>query len=543
MAIALGALGVLIGTTVLFDTWYEASRFQGSPEAEQAQRGLEAPQPIWIAPDEPITIATQRPVARPPLDLRAADRADDTSPPVVATTVTPPEQRPQLELAGASFRFLDPPEPGARARLEVDVHNLSDTPSGPFQVTVPLKWLAGYKIDRMNPAPSMSREVAAERQLTFDTELPPGESEVVEVVLVAVDEVLDAPALRVLDGEGREVGRAQPRTEAPHPRPGPVWSVALPRLNIRAGVVPVDWEPPLFVVGQLRTSSKVSEGNAVLIGHLVGSLGNVFQHLDRVTIGDEVIATSRGEEYRFVVSQKELLPADDATPTQPTDSPRLTLMTCAGAWNPLTRDYAERLWVIAEPPELAAVTIASGAPAPRAQPTATPVMPTPAAARTPLPVSPPGGLGNTDTDVAAAFGAPIGEATGGLAVYHTRGLEYRAAYADAPDGSGRRALLVARVAAPGVALSLDEAVKLARPLLPRDAVARRGGPEGNARFVVERFTSASLAAVLPAEWFDDRHAEAGEFLVVYPRQPDGSITDIVVGIGIDAEGLLRPLAR
>jgi LPXTG-site transpeptidase (sortase) family protein len=323
-----------------------------------------------------------------------------------------------------------------------------------------------------------------------------------------------------------------------------VWSVTVPKLNIRSGVVQVDWEPPMFVVGQLKKSAHVAEGNSVLVGHLVGSLGNVFQHLDRVNIGDEVIATSRGEEYRFVVSQKEVLPANDTSPMDETDTPRLTLMTCTGVWNPVARDYSERLWVIAEPPELAAQTIAERRNAPRATPT-----PSPAPAETPtprptpgppVPVSPPGGLGNTDADLAKAYGGPVGEATGGLAVYHMWGSEYRAAFGDPGDGSPRRALMVARVPAAGESFSLDEAKKLARDLLPKDAQARGRGPEGNPNFVVERFRSRVLATAVPGQWFEDRQSSPGDFLVVYARQGDGRVTDVVVGIGDDAEGLLRP---
>jgi LPXTG-site transpeptidase (sortase) family protein len=325
-----------------------------------------------------------------------------------------------------------------------------------------------------------------------------------------------------------------------------VWSVSLPRLNIRSGVVPVDWEPPLFVVGQLRDTPHVTEGNSVLVGHLVGSLGNVFQHLDRVNIGDEVIATSRGEQYRFVVSQKETLPAGDTTPVDNTDTSRLTLMTCAGTWNPLARDYSERLWIIAEPPDLAAQTIASGAAAPHASPTPTPPpppTPTPAPPRPLTQVSGPGGLGNTDADLAKTYGGPVGEATGGLVVYRGNGQEYRAAYADVDDPPARRAVMVARVAAAGASLSLDEARKAAKALLPSDAKPRGGGPEGNQRFVVERFTSEALATAIPPQGYAEGQADPGDFLVVYARQPNGRITDVVVGIGDDAEGLLRPFSR
>jgi LPXTG-site transpeptidase (sortase) family protein len=112
----------------------------------------------------------------------------------------------------------------------------------------------------------------------------------------------------------------------------------------------VDWEPPLFVVGQLRASAYVTQGNSVLVGHVRGTYGyTVFDHLDQLVPGDKVVASSRGETYDFVVSQIQVLPEDDTSPTESTVAPRLTLMTCAGTWNPLTRDYSDRLWVIAEP--------------------------------------------------------------------------------------------------------------------------------------------------------------------------------------------------
>src|SRR6185503_4077035 len=150
------------------------------------------------------------------------------------------------------------------------------------------------------------------------------------------DEVIDAPVLRVLDGEGREVGQAQPPTEAPHASPGPVYSLDLPTLRLHTGVVQVDWEPPLFVVGQVRSSAHVTDGNSVLVGHVRGAAGyNVFDHLDKLALGDPVVANSRGETYDFVVTDIQVLPKEDTTPTRPTDAPRLTLMTCAGEFNPL----------------------------------------------------------------------------------------------------------------------------------------------------------------------------------------------------------------
>src|SRR5262249_2851091 len=155
---------------------------------------------------------------------------------------------------------------------------------------------------------------------------------------------------------------------------------------------------------------------------------------------DSVVAQSRGEDYDFTVTQTAVLPADDTTPTDPNGPPRLTLMTCIGAWDPLTRDYAERLWVIAEPADVAAAAIASNvpviaSPTPVPQPTPTPIG---------LLVSG-GGLGDTDRELTRQFGPPTGQIGAGLAVYHHANAEYRVGFADVPDQGARRAQLVAVV--------------------------------------------------------------------------------------------------
>ena len=117
-------------------------------------------------------------------------------------------------------------------------------------------------------------------------------------------------------------------------------------------------------------------------------------------------------------------------------------------------------------------------------------------------------------------------------------LEHRAQLADVPSGSVRRALVVADVPRSDAPLTFSAAVGLSRGLLPDDAQPRASGPEGNPRFIVERFTSPALAATLPAASFTDRHGQPGDLLVVYARRPDARIAFVIVGIGDDAESLL-----
>ena len=97
---------------------------------------------------------------------------------------------------------------------------------------------------------------------------------------------------------------------------------------------------------------------------------------------------------------------------------------------------------------------------------------------------------------------------------------------------------MAQLPPPDAPLTFDAAVRLSRSYSPKDAQPRAAAPEGNQRFVVERFTSPSLGATLPPEWFTDRQGQPGDFIVVYLRRPDGRIALVVLGIGDDAEGLL-----
>ena len=560
LIVGAGGLIVLVGAAFILQPWLEAYRWQNSPAAVQVERNAAAPLVIPVrptatvaSPAAPVTRASDGPrptpiapaaqatspgAAAPPGDppptpvtsplepQPAPELATPPPPPAPTATLTPAE----LQLGDVAFQFLDPPQPGATARLSVAIHNPTDAPGGPVSLDLPLTWLHGYEIEGVVPLPVDGRltgqRTANNLRLTLDGPAA-GDDLQIDVYLITTAEVIDAPDLRVVDAQGRQIGRAHPPTEAPRAEPGPVYAIDIPRLRLHAGVVPVEWEPPLFAVGQLRSSAYVTQGNSVLVGHVRGAPGyNVFDHLDQLHTGDQVIASSRGVTYGFVVTERQVLSKDDPSPTLPTDTPRLTLMTCAGDWNPLTGDYPERLWVIAEPVDVVAARAVREAQAPSAPPAQ---------------VADRGGLGNTDVDLAGAFGATVGASGSKLAVYQRYGTEHQAQLLDVPTTSQRRATVVAERAPADAPFTQDEAVRRSRGLLPKDARPRTSGPEGNARFVVERFSSAALEKVLPADWFTTRQGEPGDFLVVYARRPDGRVTDVAVGIGNDPAGLLELL--
>jgi LPXTG-site transpeptidase (sortase) family protein len=153
--------------------------------------------------------------------------------------------------------------------------------------------------------------------------------------------------------------RAEP-TATPSPRPfRPITHVAIPSIALDADAVPASlvdkndgltWEVPPFSVGHAQnTAGAGGKGNAVLLGHVSSRhLGNVFEKLHAVQVGDEVRVFSGEERSAYRVAEVRTVARTDTSVVQPTSTPTLTLITCTGTWLPLVADYAERVVVRAE---------------------------------------------------------------------------------------------------------------------------------------------------------------------------------------------------
>jgi len=539
--IIVGVAGVGTATWAYYDAWATRQSWDASPEAAALQRQAAEPTPIWITPATPGPAADQA-IAPVPTPSAPSVVILELAPTAVVTA-----SADQLTLESADFRFLDPPEPGAHARVAISVANHANAPSGRVLLGIDSTWFDSYAI--IGTAPAVSRDRTDETGLrTFS--FPPvaaGTTANFELHVSATAEGTSPPSVTVLVDSGDTIGEVEkPTTFAPPPRPGPVMSIDIPRLKLHSGVVQIPWEPPPFAVGQVKGTANITQGNTVLVGHLTGAAGNVFAHLDQLEPGDEITTMSRGLPYRFVVSQTFEGTNTDATPMDPEDDARLTLMTCAGTWNPFTHDYSRRLWVIAEPPDRAAVTIARvaatatvvSAPATAqatvdaaATATAVAALPTATPAPTPFAGEPslPGGIGNTRVSLEKAFGMATGETGGKLVVFRQPAREVHVRFTPDPP----RATLLAESFSSS--MSFDAAVRESRKLFPKDTQPRSSAPEGNNHLVVERFASPLLAQALSLD--------AGDFSVLYLKDNAGGVASIVFGLGDDIDALLAEAQR
>ncbi len=152
----------------------------------------------------------------------------------------------------------------------------------------------------------------------------------------------------------------------PAPAPSPTPAPFLPITHLRIPDVPLDtevvlapwtdtdsgptWTVPPFVAGHAeRTAGAGQSGNAVLFGHVTSrSLGNVFQDLHRVHQGALMEVSSGSHQFTYRVTGVWTVPRTEVEVLAQTDTSTLTLVTCAGLWNPVLWDYMERLVVRAE---------------------------------------------------------------------------------------------------------------------------------------------------------------------------------------------------
>jgi len=189
----------------------------------------------------------------------------------------------------------------------------------------------------------------------------PGVSEV-HAPLAALGPVTRSP------GKARQLPDVAPRMGAHSPLTAPV----LPGVAQRLVIASIDLDTPVVAGGIRTTPDGAPEwetvpniavhyaeltaligapGNAVVAGHVsTRAEGNVFLNLYRVQLGDEVrVWDEQGALHVFGVVSVQLVPPSNTSVMQPTADPTLTLLTCAGSFDPVRREFSDRLVVTAIP--------------------------------------------------------------------------------------------------------------------------------------------------------------------------------------------------
>jgi len=126
-------------------------------------------------------------------------------------------------------------------------------------------------------------------------------------------------------------GLVQAVTPQPLPTQGPEQPtrIVVRSIGVDAPVVQGDgWEQLKKGVGHhLGTANPGERGNMVLSAHN-DVFGEIFRHLEKVELKDEILVYSGSRVFRYVVTQKRVIEPTEVSVMYPTSDPTTTLITC-----------------------------------------------------------------------------------------------------------------------------------------------------------------------------------------------------------------------
>jgi LPXTG-site transpeptidase (sortase) family protein len=135
---------------------------------------------------------------------------------------------------------------------------------------------------------------------------------------------------------------------------GPAEWMRIPSIGVDShisdvGVVDGYYDVPWFDIGHHADSHNPGDvGNAVFNGHVVTiNAGEVFRQLDQVQQGDAIYLYTPSYRLDWVTTATFPVDQHDSSFLEDTAEPRVTLYTCTGQFNPIERNYAQRLVVSA----------------------------------------------------------------------------------------------------------------------------------------------------------------------------------------------------
>jgi LPXTG-site transpeptidase (sortase) family protein len=136
---------------------------------------------------------------------------------------------------------------------------------------------------------------------------------------------------------------------------GPAEWMRIPRIDVDShitdvGVVGGYYDVPWFDIGHHLDSASPGElGNSIYNGHVVTiNAGDVFRRLHELQPGDAVYVYTADYRLDWVVTDVFSVAQNDNSFLDDTEEPRITLYTCTGDFNPIERNYAERLVAVGQ---------------------------------------------------------------------------------------------------------------------------------------------------------------------------------------------------
>jgi LPXTG-site transpeptidase (sortase) family protein len=146
-------------------------------------------------------------------------------------------------------------------------------------------------------------------------------------------------------------------TAAPSPTPipdygTPTWmtipSIGLDDQIVEVGIHDGAYEASWWDVGHQDDSPDPGDiGNSIFNGHVSTiNAGHVFRNLKKVQAGNAVFIYSDAYRTEWSITDVFSVPRDSTDFMVQTEDPRITLYTCDGVWNPIQRQFSDRLVVV-----------------------------------------------------------------------------------------------------------------------------------------------------------------------------------------------------
>ena len=143
----------------------------------------------------------------------------------------------------------------------------------------------------------------------------------------------------------------------PSPTPRPQASLFLPTAGVTAPVIEVyldgeSWDVKYLGqnAGHLQGTAWFGQsGNIVLAGHVEMPDGRagIFAGVSKLNVGDPVVLSLNNQEQRYRISAIKRVEPDDLSVLYPTETDRLTLITC-DSYDFLQNTYQDRVVVVAD---------------------------------------------------------------------------------------------------------------------------------------------------------------------------------------------------